>query len=208
MTKTLPIIPEEVRAPGKIELQDIPVNQYQKTVKDEKDNFSKEELINIYRDMRLIREFEEMLFSIKTTSSYHGLEYFNPGPSHLSIGEEAVAVGQAYYLDKNDFIFGTHRSHNEVLAKSFSAIRKTDDSELMKIMETFMDGRQLKAIESLKTEQMSTKELALIYILYGFLAEIFAKKPDLIKVLADQCIVTLFLLVYIRTMQLSADQQV
>ncbi|MGI6580378.1 MAG: alpha-ketoacid dehydrogenase subunit alpha/beta [Saccharofermentanales bacterium] len=176
MTKSLPIIPEEARAPRMIELQDIPVNQYQKTVKDEKDNFTKDELMGIYRDMRLIREFEEMLYSIKTTSSYHGLEYFNPGPSHLSLGEEAVAVGQAYYLDKNDFIFGTHRSHNEVLAKSFSAIRKMEDAELLEIMETFMDGRQLKAIESLRTEQMSIKELALIYILYGFLAEIFAKK--------------------------------
>lgn len=176
MTKSLPIVPEKVRASRIIELRDIPVNQYQKTVKDEKDNFSKEEFMNMYKDMRFIREFEEMLFSIKTTNMYNDLEYFNPGPSHLSIGEEAVAVGQAFYLDKDDFIFGTHRSHHEVLAKSFSALRKMDDDEILKTMESFMEGRQLKAIESIRSKQKSVQELGLIYILYGFIAEIFAKK--------------------------------
>ena len=176
MTKSLPIIPEEARAPRMIELQDIPVNQYQKTVKDEKDNFTKEEFMNIYRDMRLIREFEDMLMSIKTTNAYKGMEYNNPGPAHLSIGQEAAAVGQAFYLDKNDYIFGSHRSHGEVLAKAFSAIRKLDDAELMEIMESFMDGKQLKAIESIRDSEGSVQELAVDYILYGILAEIFAKE--------------------------------
>ncbi|MDI9490531.1 MAG: thiamine pyrophosphate-dependent dehydrogenase E1 component subunit alpha, partial [Bacillota bacterium] len=176
MTKQLPINPEKARAPRTIELKDIPVNQYQKTVKDEKDNFTKEELMAIYRDMRLIREFEDMLMSIKTTNAYQGMEYNNPGPAHLSIGQEAAAVGQAYYLDKNDFIFGSHRSHGEVLAKAFSAIRKMDDEELMEIMEEFMDGKQLKALESIRDDEESVKELATSYILYGVLAEIFAKE--------------------------------
>lgn len=176
MTKSLFLDPKEILKPSKLKLKDIPVNQYQKTVKDEKDKFSKEDFLHIYQDMRMIREFEDMLMSIKTTNQYNGMEYNNPGPAHLSIGQEAAAVGQAYWLDKNDFIFGSHRSHGEVLAKAFSAIRKMDEAELLEMMETFMDGKQLKALESLRSEQKDNGDLATLYILYGILAEIFAKE--------------------------------
>ena len=84
MTKHLLVSPEDVRQPGWIKFQDIPVNQYQKSVEDEKDRYSKEDFLRIYRYMRLIREFETMLYSIKTTNTYNGLEYNNPGPAHLS----------------------------------------------------------------------------------------------------------------------------
>ncbi len=42
MTKHLLVSPEDVRQPGWIKFQDIPVNQYQKSVEDEKDRYSKE----------------------------------------------------------------------------------------------------------------------------------------------------------------------
>ena len=61
--------------------------------------------------MAIIREFETMLNEIKTKSVYNGVEYNNPGPAHLSLGQEASAVGQAYCLDNNDFTIGSHRSH-------------------------------------------------------------------------------------------------
>ena len=35
-------------------------------------------------------------------------------PAHLSMGQEAAAVGQALTLDKDDLIFGSHRSHGEI----------------------------------------------------------------------------------------------
>ena len=81
-----------------------------------------------------------MLNLIKTTGEYNGIKYNYPGPAHLSIGQEASAVGQAYLLDKDDFIFGSHRSHGEVLAKGLSAIEKMSDDELMEIMRTCSDG--------------------------------------------------------------------
>ena len=143
MPKSQFIDPNEVRKSGWITFKDIPVNQYQKTVKDEKDNFSKEELVRIYRDMLIIREFENMLNLIKTTGEYNGIEYNYPGPAHLSIGQEAAAVGQAFILDKNDFIFGSHRSHGEIIAKGLSAIEKMSDKELMSVMEDFFDGAVL-----------------------------------------------------------------
>ncbi len=176
MPKSQYIAPEDVRSPGWIEFSKIPVNRYQKTVKDEKDNFSKDEFLRIYHDMRMIREFEEMLMAIKVSSNYNGVEYNNPGPAHLSIGQEAAAVGQAYHLNPNDFIFGSHRSHGELLAKSFSAINKMDDTELQKIMETYMGGRALEVVDPLKDKRDTVKKLAISYVLYGVLAEIFAKE--------------------------------
>ncbi|NLX81306.1 MAG: hypothetical protein GXZ03_07080, partial [Proteiniphilum sp.] len=44
MPKIQYIDPTESRKPGFVEFQPIPINQYQKTVKDELDNFSQEEL--------------------------------------------------------------------------------------------------------------------------------------------------------------------
>ena len=98
MPKSLYIDPEVVRQPGKITFEDIPVNVYQKTVKDELGNFTKEQLINIYRDMLTLREFETMINLIKTTGEYNGVAYNHPGPAHLSMGQEAAAVGQAFHL--------------------------------------------------------------------------------------------------------------
>lgn len=66
MPKSEFIDPNVVRQPGMLEFQPIPLNQYQKTVKDEKDNFTNEEFKAIYHDMVLIREFETMLNLVKT----------------------------------------------------------------------------------------------------------------------------------------------
>ena len=93
MSKQIYVSPEKVRAPSIIELGTINVNTYQKEVKDELGNYTSEELLNIYRDMCYIREFETMLQSIKTTGAYSGVSYNYPGPAHLGIGQEAAYVG-------------------------------------------------------------------------------------------------------------------
>ena len=126
MPKSLYIDPNEVRRPKehKIKFPEIPVMQYKKSVADElkEKNFTKEDLLHIYRDMFTIREFETMLNLVKTTGGYNGVAYNNPGPAHLSAGQEAAAVGMAYNLDTDDFIFGSHRSHGEILAKGLRSI--------------------------------------------------------------------------------------
>lgn len=106
MPKSQYIDPTQMRKPGEITFTPIPVNQYNKTVKDElkAKHFTKDDLKRIYRDMVVIREFETMLQLVKTTGGYNGVEYNNPGPAHLSAGQEAAAVGMAYMLDINDFI--------------------------------------------------------------------------------------------------------
>lgn len=177
MAKQLFINPEEVRKTGEINFREIPINAYSRTVKDETQNFAKEDFLRIYRDMRLIREFESMLYSIKTTNSYQGLEYNNPGPAHLSLGQEAAAVGQAFLLGRDDYIFGSHRSHGEILAKGLSAIHQLPEDELVTIMESFLDGDVWKVVEKeCQRPDCGVRELAVDFLVYGALAEIFARK--------------------------------
>lgn len=175
MPKSLYVDPVATRAAGKIHFKDIPVCAYNKTVAQERKHFSDEELIRIYRDITILREFENMLNLIKTQAHYNGIDTTYPGPAHLSLGQEASCVGEAYLLDKDDYIFGSHRSHSEILAKCLSCIEKMSDEELMNVMENFLGGKTLRAVEKFgKTDNV--KELAIRFVLYGTLAEIFARE--------------------------------
>jgi len=180
MPKSQFIDPAEVRRAGKITFEDIPVNAYNKTIQEESKTYSRKDFLRIFRDMAFLREFETMVFQIKTQGSYNGIENSYPGPSHLSLGQEATAVGQAYLLTKDDFQFGSHRSHGEILAKALSCIEKLSDAELMQIMEEFLGGKTLQAVKGLQ-KSGSVKELAIDFILYGTAAEIFARETGFHK---------------------------
>ena len=177
MPKSLYIDPNEVLRPKEHEIKfpKIPVMEYAKSVKDElaEGNFTKEDLKHIYRDMFVIREFETMLNLVKTTGGYNGVAYNNPGPAHLSAGQEAAAVGMAYTLDTDDFIFGSHRSHGEILAKGLRSIEILPEAELKKVMDDFWGGATVAVAG--KDFQGSTKELGIRFLLYGAMAEIFAR---------------------------------
>lgn len=175
MPKCLMINPSLQRKPGKISFRDIPVNAYQKTVADEKNNFTKEQFLRIYHDMQVVREFETMLNLVKTTGEYEGIAYNQPGPAHLGIGQEAAYVGQAFELGIDDYTFGSHRSHGEILAKGLSAIAQLPDSDLMRIMKDFFNGETFAVIEK-TTKASSVKEMAKEFLIYGTLAEIWAKQ--------------------------------
>lgn len=171
--KSLYVAPEKARQPGVVELGKIEVNQYQKTVRDELGNFTTEEFMNIYRDMFYIREFESMLYSIKTTSAYDGVAYNNPGPAHLGMGQEAAYVGEAFNLTTDDYSFGSHRSHGEILARALRAVETLPEDELMDIMKDFLGGRTLKPVLD---ESKDIRALGRDFVLYGTMAEIFARE--------------------------------
>lgn len=179
MPKSLFIDPTEARKKSEISFGTIPVNQYNKTIEEEKKIYSKADFLRIYRDMLMIREFETMLNLIKTAGEYQGIPYNHPGPAHLSMGQEASAVGMAYTLSVNDYIFGSHRSHGEILAKGLSAIHQLDEKTLMDIMNAHFDGETLRVVE--KGFKGEAKELATDFLLYGTLAEIFARKTGFNK---------------------------
>ena len=173
MTKLITIDPAQMRAQGVLRAPEIPINCYQPDPAAEARRYGSENLVRMYRDMFAIRQFETMLDRIKKEGVYEGIEYNHRGPAHLSIGQEAAAVGQAYNLTPDDFIFGSHRSHGEILAKSFSAIAKLDDAALTEIMETYLDGAVLRVVETFT--RGSVREVAFDFALYGTLAEIFAR---------------------------------
>ncbi len=175
------IRPADVRAKGYIEFEPIPVNRYDRTVQDELQtgNFTSDDLNRIFHDMSVIRGFETMLQEVKTQRAYKGITYDHRGPAHLSIGQEASAVGQAYLLGVDDHIFGSHRSHGEILAKGLSAIHKLPDDVLLSLMENYMDGATLNVVE--KQAGQSVKELAIDFLLYGTLAEIFGREAGFNK---------------------------
>ncbi|MEP6756929.1 MAG: thiamine pyrophosphate-dependent enzyme [Chthonomonadales bacterium] len=186
MPKSLSINPAEVRKTGFIKFKPIPVNQYNRTLNEELDRFAHEDLIGIFHDMVVIRQFESMLNEVKIKGGFKGVEYNHRGPAHLSIGQEASAVGQAFLLGVDDHIFGSHRSHGEILAKGLSAITKLVDATLLGIMTTYMDGAALKVIEkaapkSIKSKLSDIKSLAIDFLLYGALAEIFGREAGFNK---------------------------
>ena len=110
MPKCQFIDPKEVRKPGVVDLGEIKLNQYKKTFAEEKKLYSKDALLGIYQDMQYIREFETMLYDLKSSGSYQDVRYAIKDPLSLDIGREAVSVGEAYCLDRNDMLFSTEKS--------------------------------------------------------------------------------------------------
>src|SRR5919109_5598461 len=70
---------------------------------------SEELLRDFFREMLLIRRFEE-----KVEERFRAGEL--PGFLHVAIGQEAIAVGVCRALDEGDVIASTHRAHGHTLA--------------------------------------------------------------------------------------------
>jgi 2-oxoisovalerate dehydrogenase E1 component len=175
MVKQLVITPEEARRAESLDLGSIPVNQYRRTLRDEiaAGTLTAADARRIYRDMVLIREFETMLDEIKRHGKYRDVVYTHQGPAHLSIGQEAAAVGEAFLLGVDDHIYGSHRSHGEILAKGLAAIQQLPDPDLTRIMTGYLGGDTLRVIE--REAAADVPDLAVNYLLYGLLAEIFGR---------------------------------
>lgn len=77
---------------------------------------SSTELLRLYTDMRLIREVEQRLSLLFGDGEI-------PGFIHLSIGQEAVAVGVAGALRPDDTLASNHRGHGHAIAKGLDLAR-------------------------------------------------------------------------------------
>jgi len=174
MPKSMFVDPSGVRASGRIDIPSIPINQYKSDYKAELGRFGADGLVALWSDMVRIREFETMLNEIKTKGGWNGVEYNHRGPAHLSAGQEAASVGQCASLEPEDFVFGSHRSHGEILAKCFSASRKLPEKKVQETMEAFWGGETLRVAE--RVPHKDFRGLVASFILYGTLAEIFARK--------------------------------
>ncbi|MBM7789628.1 thiamine pyrophosphate-dependent dehydrogenase E1 component subunit alpha [Tenggerimyces flavus] len=71
---------------------------------------SVDELRSLYRQLVLIREFEQAALDLYARAQIFGI-------AHVSIGQEAVPVGVCSALGADDYITSTHRGHGHCLAK-------------------------------------------------------------------------------------------
>lgn len=74
-----------------------------------------EELLQAYRTMKTIRDFEDRVYKEFQTGAM-------PGFVHLYAGEEAVAVGVCDVLTPDDYIASTHRGHGHAIAKGCDVV--------------------------------------------------------------------------------------
>jgi len=81
--------------------------------KDRLSGFSREQLIELYRQMLLIRRFEE-----KSAEAYVAGKI--GGFCHLYIGQEAVGVGAISAIRKDDYVLASYREHGLALAKGMT----------------------------------------------------------------------------------------
>ncbi|HEU4531797.1 MAG TPA: thiamine pyrophosphate-dependent dehydrogenase E1 component subunit alpha [Steroidobacteraceae bacterium] len=70
----------------------------------------RETLLEAYRRMRAIREFEERMRREVQAGTV-------PGFVHLYCGQEAIAVGACMHLGDADYVGSTHRGHGHCIAK-------------------------------------------------------------------------------------------
>ena len=173
MPKSIVVEPKDVFSKSSIHFSDIPLNAYDRTVEEELVHYSTEDFIHIWQDMCAIREFESILNEIKIKGAYKGVTYNHGGPAHLSIGQEAAAVGMAFLLSPEDLTFGSHRSHGEILAKGFSSIHKIPEQQLSEIITSCRDGNMLQPVA--REYQGPVREVAIRAFIYGAYSEIFAR---------------------------------
>jgi 2-oxoisovalerate dehydrogenase E1 component len=116
-------------------------------------------------DMLAIREMEEMIVRLRSGGGYEPLPgYDYRGPTHVSIGQEASAVGASSVLRITDNVTSSHRGHGDAIAKGFSALRQMTLEQLQ---------ARLGRTDGPRDELLA---VALEEHLYRVIAELFGKE--------------------------------
>ncbi len=171
MPKSIEVSPSRFSDTTSLDFPQVPVYAYQASIAEEHSARGKNSLCTVLRHMMVLREFETMLNAIRSRGEYEGVSCVYRGPAHLSVGQEASAVGLALALTPDDHIFGNHRSHGEALAKGLAAIQHCSDNLLGEKM--MQHSALLQATE--KCLGGEGKTLAEHFLLFGFLSEILMR---------------------------------
>ncbi len=154
--------------PKTLTFGEVPCFQYKKTLKDEikAGNLSKDDAIFMYRQLLYIRAFETMIVKLRSGEMvpYEGYKFC--GATHLSIGQEAVAVGANGAILAEDYITSSHRGHGHGIAKESYALREMAEES----QKEFLQG------VSFKSEQKELLEQAIEVHLYRTMAEFLGKE--------------------------------
>ena len=89
-------------------------DQAKERQKDRLSGIDKDQLVELYRQMLLIRRFEEKSAEVYVAGKIGGF-------CHLYIGQEAVGVGTISAVRKDDYVLASYREHGLALAKGMSA---------------------------------------------------------------------------------------
>jgi 2-oxoisovalerate dehydrogenase E1 component len=120
---------------GELSFSPIPLFQYHKNLGDElKHGLNKQEALTHFELMLLVRHFEQLIVDMKSNkySPREGFKFI--GATHLSLGQEAVAVGAISALRPNDYITSSHRGHGHSIVKTAIALRSKTEDELNNLL--------------------------------------------------------------------------
>jgi 2-oxoisovalerate dehydrogenase E1 component len=121
MVKEWQVIPDFT--PGLVHLGEIPKFQYRGTLQQELGRrLDPQQAVGVLEWMLTIRAFEQMVVALKEGTAKPCQGFTFTGATHLSIGQEAVAVGTMAALRPDDYITSTHRGHGHSIAKGAYAI--------------------------------------------------------------------------------------
>ena len=118
--------------PRTLTFGEVPCYAYTKTLKDEiaSGRLTREDALFMYRQVLYIRAFETMIIRLRSGELVPFDGYKFAGATHLSIGQEAVAVGANAALRADDYITSSHRGHGHGIAKSAYALKVRDEAGL------------------------------------------------------------------------------
>lgn len=117
--------------PGQLNFPAIPLFQYDKDLATEvAAGLPREEALRLLDHMLHIRLFEEMIVKLKNKKFKPLVNYKFIGATHLSIGQEAVAVGTMSAINADDYITSTHRGHGHSIAKGAFALERRSVEQL------------------------------------------------------------------------------
>ncbi|MGQ9729629.1 MAG: alpha-ketoacid dehydrogenase subunit alpha/beta [Candidatus Zipacnadales bacterium] len=162
---------------GEIHPAPIKLFQYEGNLQSElSSGLSAEQAIAILDCMLAIRLFEERIAELKSGRCALLPRWRFVGATHLSIGQEAVAVGAIEPLDHHDYITSTHRGHGHSIAKGFFALRQMGEQELRNFIAGHSYGEHYNGPPEPPCTTGEVAQQALQMHLNRTMAELFGKE--------------------------------
>ncbi len=170
MPKHIDVLPSFQR--GAIEFAPIPQFVYTGDLKTELEaGLPPEDAVTMYDHMLHIRNFEETIVQLKS-GRYKPIPDFRfIGATHLSMGQEAVAVGTMAAINPHDYITSTHRGHGHSIAKGAFALEQAGVDEMLEFL-----GEAAANYEFDESDRNSVYQAALQEHIFRTMAELFGKE--------------------------------
>lgn len=122
--------------PKKLTFGEVKCFAYNQTLKDEiAAGMTSDEAVFMYRLMLYNRVFENMIVKLRSGELVPFEGYKFSGATHLSIGQEGVAIGANSALRADDYITSSHRGHGHGIAKEAYALKAMNEKQLQEFTE-------------------------------------------------------------------------